>query len=218
MNSLNKTTLKVLENSGVINILQNSIIINDVIIHATHPTMELHDDINKYSIDRHNNFINIQLVHGPVTNESVPYHHVLVKDLPLNNMGDIILCGHIHNGFGIIEKNNRHIINPGSLGRKERTDRIPKLVSIDTCLNKIELVDVPCATDVFKNITLNKYVDPLERDQRLIDLLVKLSENSEITIQSNPIEIISIIANRLNKSQDVINFIVNKIGETDDNR
>lgn len=78
----------------------------------------------------------INMVHGMLLKkpffEGIPY--TLVDNIAATE-ADITLAGHYHGGFGIVERNGKYFINPGSLVRITNAigeiNRIPKVVIID---------------------------------------------------------------------------------------
>jgi DNA repair exonuclease SbcCD nuclease subunit len=61
--------------------------------------------------------ISIHVVHGFLATRPWPQVPVTVINDILHTKADIVLSGHEHSGFGIIEKGGRLFCNPGALGR-----------------------------------------------------------------------------------------------------
>lgn len=218
MNSLSRTTVKVLENANVFKILHSPVelVFADglkVAFYATHHTTELDNSLEAYLLptplpeaDYH-----IQMVHGMVVDKFLPFNHVLLEDLPVCGMGDVVLCGHVHPGFKPFEKDGHIILNPGSLGRKERTERIPQFIEIDITKEGIsyKMVPIPCDMNVFSE--RKDYTNDIDREQRIKNFLDSLSDNTELTLHGDPVEVISKIAKDLGKSDKVISFLKEKL-------
>jgi hypothetical protein len=71
------------------------------------------------------------------------------------------------------------------------------------------MIPIPCEMDVFsekKDITTD-----IEREQRIKNFLDSLSDNTELTLHGDPVEVISKIAVDLGKSKQVVEFLTEKL-------
>ena len=138
-------------------------------------TYDIDSNVSNYileSVDSNCNY-SINIVHGMLLDKpfikGIPY--TLIDDI-LETKADITLSGHYHAGFGIIFRNNKYFINPGSLVRitnsLKEIERIPQVAIIT--LNKdisIELIPLKVAksgdevldrTELEKNIYRNERI------------------------------------------------------------
>ncbi|MCK9437715.1 MAG: metallophosphoesterase family protein, partial [Synergistaceae bacterium] len=126
----------------------------------------------------------IQVIHGSVVMKSVPYPHILASDL--NTKAQIVFCGHIHHGWGVIQLPNKvAFCNPGSIGRLENTgvQRTPRVAILTiTCNNNpmpydasIELIDVPSLDHPFNEKVEKKDNIQVQDVARFIQMVRKTS-------------------------------------------
>lgn len=91
----------------------------------------------------------IHIVHGMLVERKWPQCASTAIEEIENCKADIVLSGHEHTGFGVIERNNRLFCNPGSLARVTagvgdcRKDVRMAVITIDSNGKKIELVNLP---------------------------------------------------------------------------
>lgn len=87
----------------------------------------------------------IQICHGPVVKDPQRFPHICTKDIKTE--ADVVLCGHIHDGFPTHKIGNTIFANPGSLGRIENTDanrnRIPTVLLIEISKDKSTITEIP---------------------------------------------------------------------------
>lgn len=143
--SLGRTMLGLLAGIGVVKLLQNG---EELLLEKEGMHVQITGQSYHYELDGENfkqyyvvkkkadvNFA-IHIVHGMLV--SKPFfegiRYTLVKNI-MNTEADITLAGHYHHGFGIIQRNGRYFINPGSIVRISNTlsemDRKPKVICID---------------------------------------------------------------------------------------
>ncbi len=145
-NTIHRTMLGIFDAINLINIIgrEETIILekNNIKVQLTGQpyVYDLDSDPKRsgYIIDRIENKVDysIHMVHGMLLNkpfiEGIPY--TLVDDID-KTKADITLSGHYHSGFGVVTKNDKYFINPGSLIRITNSlreiDRTPKIVLID---------------------------------------------------------------------------------------
>lgn len=213
LRSFDKTSLGNLAHAGLITIIpEEGYEYEDVRFEAVHHTAYLEDDLNNFAMKKViSGMCNIQIVHGMVLDKPAVFKHVLIKDLPVKKMGNLVLCGHYHTGFEQVMREGVIFINPGSVARKERTERLPNLLAVSVENNQLDmqLIPIPCEKDVFKEGS--KAVMDVEREHRMTDFLENLTLQSEISVASDPMEVMVQVAKEFNKSEQVINFLRNKM-------
>lgn len=102
---------------------------------------------------RENNEIRIHIVHGFLTDhnwpDGVPYTLI---DNVLDTDADILLTGHEHTGYGIINKNDTIFCNPGALGRVSASvgdvNRDVQVAKITVENGKCSVELIPLPTDI----------------------------------------------------------------------
>ncbi|TFZ39802.1 metallophosphoesterase [Soehngenia longivitae] len=179
--TLDRTMLGLLGNLNFLNIIRDDdkIILEkeNIRVQVTGKpyTYDIDSNVSNYileSVDSNCNY-SINIVHGMLLDKpfikGIPY--TLIDDI-LETKADITLSGHYHAGFGIIFRNNKYFINPGSLVRitnsLKEIERIPQVAIIT--LNKdisIELIPLKVAksgdevldrTELEKNIYRNERI------------------------------------------------------------
>lgn len=195
--SLDTTALGVLVNAGVIKLVgydDSSEFINlgGVTITGTPHTYDLVDDIQHFYKPRYiPENIQIQLVHGDLLDKPGPpkWPHVTCQQVVTES--DLVLSGHYHPGWeGGIVANGTVFLNPGSIGRLERTPRIriPGVYIIDTkettVYNNVvmpfraQYISLSSALEYpFSEKSVIRELEPVED----IRVLMRLIENSKIT-------------------------------------
>jgi len=158
----------------------------------------------------------IQLVHGMIVPDKMPFcDYTLVDDLPVDSIGDIMLCGHYHPGFEQTRTTSTgrkiSIYNPGSLMRKEHTDRSPKiyLITLDNFGYEIRSINVPHIRDVFVETSTTFSED--ERSARMAAFLSDLKKHVELSLGGDIKEVIRSVGKQQGKSQEVINYLLTLI-------
>lgn len=94
----------------------------------------------------------IQMAHGMLVDKPFFDKYTLLEKVAFFTESDLILSGHYHPGYGIIKLGNKTFINPGSLGRTEKTTRAcpPSVVIIDTNTLDVKVLNLKSAvSDVF---------------------------------------------------------------------
>lgn len=177
-----KTAIGVLEAAGFIQRLESK----PVLIKGSNETVSLTgadassdvDDKLKYYTDvaGESDHIKIHIVHGFLSNISWPDYvkHTLISNI-VETKADIILTGHEHKGFGLIEKNNKLFCNPGALARVTAglgdINQVVKvaLITINGSDFNIELVPLPksIALPADKVLDRSKIKEEKERVQNL---------------------------------------------------
>jgi len=179
--TLDRTMLGLLGNLNFLNIVRDDdkIILEkeNIRVQVTGKpyTYDIDSNVSNYileSVDSNCNY-SINIVHGMLLDrpfiKGIPY--TLIDDI-LETKADITLSGHYHAGFGIIFRNSKYFINPGSLVRitnsLKEIERIPQVAIIT--LNKdisIELIPLKVAksgdevldrTELEKNIYRNERI------------------------------------------------------------
>ena len=179
--TLDRTMLGLLGNLNFLNIIRDDdkIILEkeNIRVQVTGKpyTYDIDSNVSNYileSVDSNCNY-SINIVHGMLLDKpfikGIPY--TLIDDI-LETKADITLSGHYHAGFGIIFRNNKYFLNPGSLVRitnsLKEIERIPQVAIIT--LNKdisIELIPLKVAksgdevldrTELEKNIYRNERI------------------------------------------------------------
>jgi DNA repair protein SbcD/Mre11 len=209
MNTLNRTSIKVLHNAGLLHILSEPIIYGGVeLFPFSHSNMAVSEP-ESYAIKKRSTR-SIQLIHEMILHKPAPFPHILIDSLPIDSMGDVILLGHYHAGFGqnyVIERNGHYIVSPGSLGRVERTERMPSLILIDfneTGIESIKQHFVPCERDVFKEGVIT--IQDEARAERVKKLLSSLELDYTFMLD-DPKDTVRKIGSKLGKTEKTIEYV-----------
>lgn len=137
-----RTMIGILEGAGIINLVRGSTILTlkgkKLLLIGNPYFFDIDRDPKKSSyIVRKNEDVDytINVVHGMLLDkpfiEGIPY--TLIEQI-IETGADITLSGHYHSGFGIVKKENKYFVNPGSLLRitnsKKELSRIPQVAII----------------------------------------------------------------------------------------
>lgn len=157
IDTLNDTTLGLLNNLGLINLVDKDhpifFITEDglkVAITGTsyHLEQDEKDYVDDYIVKEKLGDIHIHITHGMLSDKDMGklIKHTLIDDI-LDTKADITLCGHNHIGFGIKHINGKYFINIGSVTRytgdlKEIT-RKPSIALIDISKSGIKIEEIP---------------------------------------------------------------------------
>lgn len=122
-----------------------------------HKNQDKPGNIGDYIIPAKKGTYHMHVVHGMLTPTDLgqKIDHTLITDI-LATEADITFCGHDHLGFGDVELNGKHFINPGSVVRMTCAEREflrePSVVLVTADENgiKTQVVQLPCkpAADV----------------------------------------------------------------------
>ena len=150
---------------------------------------QINHSISDYTIFKDCDII---VTHNTVTDMSVPYEHILIKDLAQHFNKKIFLCGHFHKYFYTIEHNNL-FINTGPLIRTSIKEanvkpRISFFVKDNLNINYYEKF-IPVVSDVFN-------VQEISDDEPIITFNDVL-QNTELVF-SNVYEILNHVVTSLN--------------------
>jgi exonuclease SbcD len=148
-----------LVSTGITQLLSDPIEIEQgVYICGTSHSYTLDDSPENYLIKRPENAeLMIQIVHGMLVPTPFFGKYTLLTDVKTE--ADLLISGHYHPGFPSIEISDATIINIGSLGRNEKTNRIfppsVMIIDIDEKEAKYEVLPLHVEQDVFIDILDN---------------------------------------------------------------
>lgn len=166
-NTLNRTANGILEAVGSIQIINDPIELkNGVFICGTFHSYDLDlDPKNYYKSKPENCKYLIQMVHGMLTDKPFFDKYTLIENVITES--NLLLAGHYHPGFGPITIGNTTFLNPGSLGRTERTERIypPSVVIIDTDIQEVRALNL-------KNVVQDVFIETKEEQVLINDIEV----------------------------------------------
>ncbi|MCK9428739.1 MAG: metallophosphoesterase family protein [Candidatus Omnitrophica bacterium] len=151
----------------------------------------------------------IQVIHGSVVMKPVPFPHILAPTL--NTHANLVLSGHIHQGWGVKKvANGVTFCNPGSVGRLENTgeQRTPQVVIVTIIkdddshdlIQKIELIDIPGALGHPFNDKVDKKINPQVQDVARFLQMVQKTNIEAVDLKQQ----IPLIAEKLGYGSEVI--------------
>lgn len=200
----------------------------DTDIHVTgvssHPMLDKNGNVKDYlapddleiNADKKNFYIHI--VHGFLADKQWPQSvpHTLIEDTVLKNHADVVLTGHEHTGYNIIEKEweGHKIIycNPGSLARVTagvgdmRDDVRVALIDTNNKAQPVSLISVPVrkAEDVIDRERLKEEKQRANSIEafatRLSDIQEEVSQDSAQHF-SSAVEMLSVYVNKVRTSE-----------------
>ncbi|TJX67067.1 metallophosphoesterase [Soehngenia saccharolytica] len=181
--TLDRTMLGLLGNLNFLNIIKDTdkIILekDNVRVQVTgRPyTYDIDSSISNYILDTVDSNCNysINIVHGMLLDRpfitGIPY--TLIDDI-LETKADITLSGHYHAGYGVIFKNNKYFINPGSLVRITNSikeiERMPKvaIITLDETIS-IELIPLKVAKSGYEVLDRTELEKNIYRNERIME-------------------------------------------------
>ncbi len=155
-----------------------------------------------YHITKENADIAIHMVHGMLANQKeFPGHHTLVTDI-LATEADITLSGHNHLGFGHLELEGKHFINPGALVRLTNHKReIERRVGV-TLIN-LASKNIECETIYLNSAPMADEVLDRSKIEAKASLNLKLERFTQEIRQASDMEKMNVKA--------IINEVINKL-------
>jgi len=165
-----------------------------------------HDKKDKFTIASTHSFISIK----PFLKQVL---HVQAKDISTNY--DLVLCSHFHALFDETINNTR-FINSSSLCRLSITEKNhkPTVAIIDTETRDVKFIELKSAKPFEEVFDLSK-IDTKKEFNADIEKFIKSIESAEFQEMSIT-GIINQIAKEKKIDKEVVNLIVNKIGELDE--
>ncbi len=153
--------------------------------------------------------IAIHMVHGMLAHqEEFPGHHTLVNDI-LETGADITLSGHNHLGFGNLEINGKHFINPGALVRLSNHRReIERKVGV-TLIN-LEGKKIECKTIPITSAPLGEEVLDRSKVEAKASLNLKLERFTQEIKQAADMEKMNV--------KNIINEVINNLQDSEEVR
>lgn len=150
-------------------------------------------DYGGYLPPRVGRCIRIHMAHGFLANKDwgEKIAHTQISEISDKIDVDILLCGHEHSGFGIVEKDGTMFINPGSVGRITSgvgdINRKPQIaeITIDKDGINAKLVDIAIAKDAEEVIDYEKAKEIKEKKKALESFTKQLTEGDQIQIEEN---------------------------------
>ena len=141
---------------------------------SAHPLLDRGGRVSDYILTS-KQYPAVHIVHGFLANKSWPADvpHTLINDVCENNCADVILTGHEHSGYNIVEKNGIKFCNPGSLARvtasvgdMRDTVQIAE-ITYDNNTFDIKLVPVTVAKPAEEVLDRKELVEEKSREQFL---------------------------------------------------
>jgi DNA repair exonuclease SbcCD nuclease subunit len=119
----------------------------------------------------------VELVHGDIVLNPVPWPHILISDI--HTEADLVLIGHYHHGFDPVKIGNTVFAHPGSVARTEigEWDVEPAVYFISAESDpplwpeKIKLQDVTPSSEVFRavesesgqEVSLEEFIESIQK-------------------------------------------------------
>jgi DNA repair exonuclease SbcCD nuclease subunit len=181
--TLDRTMLGLLGNLNFLNIIrdEDKIILekDNIRVQVTGKpyNYDIDSNVSNYileSVDSNCNY-SINIVHGMLLDKpfitGIPY--TLIDDI-LETKADITLSGHYHAGFGIIFRDNKYFINPGSLVRITNSlneiERIPQvaIITLEESIS-VELKPLKVAKPGYEILDRAELEKNIYRNERIME-------------------------------------------------
>ena len=179
------------------------------------------DDLTKdlfINKDLDKNKTNILAVHAMIIEKPLPAQvaHIVYKEVESNY--DYILVGHNHNDMGIQQVGNTKIVGIGAICRltisKNDCERIPKVLILDTKTKEekiIKLMSVKPKEEVFDFAK----IEEMKKFDNNIEKFISSLESAKVK-GLNIRGVVKNIGTENDVEQDVINCVMDRIGEYED--
>jgi DNA repair protein SbcD/Mre11 len=144
-----------------------------------------------------------------------PFHpdvlHILAQDI--NTNANLVLCSHLHSGWGIKEVNSTIFVNLGGFGRLSISEayNIPKVALVDTLTRKTTLFELSSAKKGHDVFDLTKYEELKGQERNIRDFLDSLKDVNFQTMDLGQ-QVVKIGQDH-QIEQNVIDYLLEKIGE-----
>ena len=226
LDSYEKTSLAVLEESGFIHIVskEHPYIFSDNEIKVAITGQSYFFDIDSedksgYIVKDKLGDYHIHLVHGMLMNKSYGkmFKHTLIEDIAFETNADLTINGHDHTGYPLTTINDKKFINSGSIMRisatKKEIERKPKVllitVSKEEGLN-VQEIYLSSAQEGNKVLSRSHISDKLSKlnDEIKIEEIV---ENAKINKGRNLNKIVENIGKIDNIDEDIIKDCTDRI-------
>lgn len=209
--TLSRTMLGLVEGVGIIKVIkygETIILKNDVTCELLGQAynFEIDENYEKYYIAKKSSDAQycINIVHGMLMPKAfIPgVKYTMIDDI-LDTEADITLVGHYHTGFGVVKKDDKYFVNPGSLVRasaeKGEFKRKPSVVLIELTKNNINIEMIPLKAALPAEEVLNmEYLnDEYDREIKLNDFFNLIDTNSDY--EDLKIDIAKVIENIANE-------------------
>lgn len=230
LQTLPRTLLGFIARLGFINLLMPGEKVylrkHDVCLQLTGQPYHYDIDVRPRELDYHmvkeNADIAIHMVHGMLAyQEEFPGPHTLVNDI-LETGADITLSGHNHLGFGHLEINGRHFINPGALVRlsnhKKEIERKVGVTLIDLDGKKIECTFIPLSSappgeEVLDRSKIESKASLNLKLERFTQEIRQAADMEKMNVRN----IINEVINNLQDSEDVREEALRRIALVEEN-
>lgn len=208
--SIKRTAVGLFAKAGIIDIIgvdnyPEYLECGEFVITGTSHTYDFVQNKNIYKPTFNIDKKQIQMVHADLNNKPVIWPHVQIKEVTTES--DVVLIGHIHNGFVPTTIKNTTFYNPGSIGRLENTNkpRTPEVVILynnegKVILNtvkltsallhpfkdKIDASDVEVVQDITRFLTLleTSTVDVVDIKKQIQTIADELGETPEVVAKT----------------------------------
>lgn len=200
---------------------------------SSHPMLDKNHETKDYVLkgrEMRDDTFRIHVVHGFLANKKWPDQvpHTLIDDTTEENCADVILTGHEHSGYNVIEKEtsvsgNTHFItycNPGSLARVtagvgDMRDDVRIALIDNNAVCKVSLISVPCkkAEDVLDR---EKLVEEKKQSHSIEAFAVKLANiqnaDAEDTVRySSAIEMLTEYVKKIRENGEAAEWVTDEI-------
>jgi DNA repair protein SbcD/Mre11 len=216
-----RTMLGILSSTKVYELInpERPLVIEDVVISGQHADYRLdrgnewgYVGVNKRDYEA---FKSIHVCHGFLADHRWPdtVPHTIIYDIADKVEADIVLTGHDHAGFGIIETKGKTFCNPGALGRISAAvgemNREVNVCVIDTDENTVVLVPVEIA------LPADEILDREELEKEKVQaqsMQYFIAEVGEFVVESsNTLDVIESIANKEDLDPDIIAEAISRV-------
>lgn len=193
INTLNRTMLGFLINLGIVRLVskENPFSLENKDFSCAITGTSYNSDIDSedksgYIVDEKLGDKHIHIVHGMLSDTDMGkiITHTRIKDI-LNTKADFTFAGHEHNGFDLIERDNKYFYNSGSITRLsiEEVDRKVKIAKLEVSKEGFKLLPyyLKTAKDGKEVLDLTKKERKIKKEEEFKEYheAVKLAGNFE---------------------------------------
>lgn len=172
-----------------------------------HINMDKPEHIDDYIIEKKLGDIHIHVVHGMLLkNKSGIFERYTTIDQITHTKADITFSGHDHVGFGIIKKDSKYFVNPGSVIRSScnasdiKRDVKVLIVDINEDDLSIDIKEVPLKSALDGNLVLSRIT--IEKEKEKQAATEKLKSNIKKLKLAKKVKFLDILEN-VYKEKDI---------------
>lgn len=199
--------LNVLFESGLVTKLEELVFEKDKIVIRGIPAYLDSKKGNYIFEEKYKDYFKIIVTHNYITKVPQIFNHYLTKDVVTN--ANIVLSGHLHQGFSDIQKNTQ-FVNPGSLSRWSINEQHkPKVLILDTDTNTVIPIELQSSKEPFEIFDIQAVMEIKSSEMNLQNFVDSLEGASFENIEVE--QVVLAEGKKQQVAQDIIDMALSKV-------